>query len=66
MQQTQASGVSPLKVFGKMLKFYRNRSALTSDQLGALAHVELQHDERRRLRRGRHPAQAEPRHKQRR
>ena len=33
--QAQDTGVSPLKVFGKMLKFYRNRSGLTSDQLGA-------------------------------
>lgn len=39
MQQPQATGVSPLKVFGKMLKFYRNRSALTSDQLGALVNL---------------------------
>jgi transcriptional regulator with XRE-family HTH domain len=39
MQQPQASGVSPLKVFGKMLKFYRNRSGLTSDQLGALVNL---------------------------
>src|SRR2546429_6737902 len=39
MQQPQATGVSPLKVFGKMLKFYRNRSGLTSDQLGALVNL---------------------------
>lgn len=39
MQQPQATGVSPLKVFGKMLKFYRNRSSLTSDQLGALVNL---------------------------
>ena len=37
--QAQDAGVSPLKVFGKMLKFYRNRSALTSDQLGALVNL---------------------------
>jgi transcriptional regulator with XRE-family HTH domain len=37
--QDQATGVSPLKVFGKMLKFYRNRSGLTSDQLGALVNL---------------------------
>jgi transcriptional regulator with XRE-family HTH domain len=39
MQQPQATGVSPLKVFGKMLKFYRNRSGLTSDQLGAVVNL---------------------------
>ena len=37
--QDQATGVSPLKVFGKMLKFFRNRAGLTSDQLGALVHL---------------------------
>jgi transcriptional regulator with XRE-family HTH domain len=37
--QAQDTGVSPLKVFGKMLKFYRNRSGLTSDQLGTLVNL---------------------------
>jgi transcriptional regulator with XRE-family HTH domain len=37
--QDQATGVSPLKVFGKMLKFFRNRAGLTSDELGALVHL---------------------------
>ncbi len=37
--QAQDTGVSPLKVFGKMLKFYRNRAGLTSDELGALVNL---------------------------
>jgi len=37
--QAQGTGVSPLKVFGKMLKFYRNRAGLTSDELGALVNL---------------------------
>jgi hypothetical protein len=36
---TQAAGVSPLKVFGKMLQFYRARARLTSDELGALVNL---------------------------
>jgi hypothetical protein len=33
------AGVSPLRLFGKMLKFFRNRAGLTSDQLGARVHL---------------------------
>jgi transcriptional regulator with XRE-family HTH domain len=36
---TGAPGVSPLKVFGQMLKFFRSRSGLTTDQLGARVHM---------------------------
>jgi transcriptional regulator with XRE-family HTH domain len=55
--QDQATGVSPLKVFGKMLKFYRNRCGLTSDELGAL--VSLSGSAIRKIESGRQ-APAEP------
>jgi hypothetical protein len=35
----QDSGISPIKVFGRMLQFYRARARLTSDELGALVSV---------------------------
>jgi transcriptional regulator with XRE-family HTH domain len=37
--QQAAAGVSQLKVFGRMLKFFRNLAGLTSDQLGARVHM---------------------------
>ncbi len=36
---TQAGGVSPLKLFGSMLAFFRERAGLTPEQPGALVHV---------------------------
>jgi len=35
----QAGGVSPLKLFGTMLTFFRERAGLTPEQLGALVNV---------------------------
>lgn len=35
----QVDGNSPLKVFGQMLTFFRNRAGLTVDQLGALVYL---------------------------
>jgi transcriptional regulator with XRE-family HTH domain len=35
----QVDGNSPLKVFGQMLTFFRNKASLTVDQLGALVYL---------------------------
>ena len=35
----QASAASPLKVFGSQFAFYRSRSGLTSDEVGALVYL---------------------------
>src|SRR5258707_8921549 len=35
----QEAGISPLKVFGRMLAFYRGRAGLTSDELGGLVRL---------------------------
>lgn len=37
-QQADA-GVSPLRLFGRMLKLFRNRAGLTSDDLGARVYL---------------------------
>jgi hypothetical protein len=33
------AGVNPLRLFSKMLKYFRNRAGLTSDQLGVQVHL---------------------------
>jgi transcriptional regulator with XRE-family HTH domain len=39
MDMKQAGGVSPLKLFGAMLTFFRERAGLTPEQLGALVNL---------------------------